>query len=186
MPGMDYTPEFESLWKEYPKKVEKQTAFKEFNKAGLQDDDALRSRILTDVRLRKQSHAGWRQGKKFIKALGRYIRDGNYDDEIIREREQGHTELLSDVPSQNIDPHTTDEQILAYLVEPFSLTDIAIRSKSHPDRVRKLFIAHRDDIVRARISEGQSRDGIFLHLVSPWIGSDKYASALEYIRNLEE
>lgn len=84
-----YTPKFEKFWSLYPKKVGKKNAFEQWKKL----TDAERNKTLDDIPKRSEDDK-WVNG--YIKDPERYLKNRQWEDEIIRPRAEKKPERKVD------------------------------------------------------------------------------------------
>lgn len=75
-----YSEEFESLWKEYPKKVGKGGAYRAWNK--IKPDKATLDRMIESVRSQKKSEQWKREGGQFIPNPETWLNQRRWEDEV--------------------------------------------------------------------------------------------------------
>lgn len=77
---VSYTPAFERFWTEYPRKLCKTEAFREWQAIG--PDDAMIEKIILSVRAWKRSEQWAKDGGKFIVYPERFLKYRRFDDEL--------------------------------------------------------------------------------------------------------
>jgi hypothetical protein len=84
--GEEYTADFEEFWKAYPKKKEKQYAFKAFLKAIKKTDI---EKIMSAVKEQKKTKEWIEEDGKYIKHPSTWLNKGCWDDKLTVDKEKG-------------------------------------------------------------------------------------------------